>query len=317
MAKETKVQKSAQPSAAKVPAKHHYVRTFFAGVFGSLGLTLVVISILVLWLGRLVTDTDTYVNTVSSVVQEKPVQDLVVNRAADALLDNKDVPIDGLAEKLLTPEERASKTNAQLAETIRPLIESDIRVIVSSSSFEALWTNTNRDFHTKLIAGLNNGGDIEYDLTPIVDGAVSELSKTRFSELQDKIEVPADKAKIVIKSDQIEPVKKIYGIFKLARIVLIVLAVVFIGLAVLLSVHHSKTLRRVLILTGVFFGILAVLLSSTRLLNNLNIDEMEKSAAIAVIDILFSDLRIASIIIAVLSIGVAITTKVVSKLRSK
>jgi len=93
--------------------RHHYIRTTVSSFFGFIALALIIVSILVVWLDRTLTDSSQYVKTVAPLVTKPDVQNFVVTKASNALLDNDDAPIQDIATKLLPADQVAGKTNPQ------------------------------------------------------------------------------------------------------------------------------------------------------------------------------------------------------------
>jgi FtsH-binding integral membrane protein len=305
--------------SASSSIKHHYMRTFFAGVFGFIGVNLILLSILVVWLSATLTNTNQYVKTVSPIVSDKVVQDYVVKQITISFLENKNIQIGGLAENVLTVEQRTGKTDKELKVIIEPMIKESLGQILASPTFAKLWTDTNRDAHTKLIAGINSPtGDVQLDFKPVIQGVTDELGKTRFGFIKDKMNIQSDAGLIKIESSRLDKARKIYDYFKKARLALLITALFAGIISVLLSVHHLKTLRRIALFTGIFTGLLAVALSATSLLKNLTgVGVEDKALAVKLIDILTHDLRLALIIISATTLVLAITSKIIAMVMVK
>lgn len=302
----------------KTIEKHHYIRTFFAGIFGFIALNLIIFSIFVVWLSGTLTNTDQYVKTVTPIVSDKVVQDYVVNKVSSIILDNKDIPLDGIAENLLLPEQIEGKTDEELRRLIEPIIKDSLMQVLSSPSFKVLWVETNRQIHLAFVSGINDPkGEVVINTQPVIDGVLDELGKTKFNFIQDKMEIPEDSAVIKIESSRLDKARHVYDYFKKARLALLVCAVFAGFISVMLSVHHLKTLRRIAVFTGIFTGLMAILFRSTALLNNLNGDVADKALTIKLIDILVRDLWLALVIISVVTLSVAIGSKIVSVIVKK
>lgn len=293
------------------PTKHHYAHTFFACVFGFISLNLILLSILVVWLGDTLTNTNVYVKTVSSIVADKAVQDFVSSKASEQLTANKDLPIRDIAQKVLPADQLDGKTDDQLRESVKQVVKEEVIKVLASQKFKDLWVSTNKDVHSKLLAQVSSSsGDLTLDLQPTIKGAVNLLNDTRFAEIKDKMEIPTDKGTVKIESSRLDKVRKIYSYFIVARIALVACAILSGVLAVLISVHHTKTLRRILLLTGIFTGLLALLLSAGSLLNNVSGNAQDKALAIALVDVVLMKLRLALFVIS----GVSLITVIGSKL---
>ena len=300
------------------PKKHHYVRTFFAAVFGFISLNLIIISILVVWLGNTLTNTTAYVDTVSSIVADKAVQDFVSSKASESLTNNKDLPIRDIAQKVLPADQVDGKTDDQLKQSVKQVVKEELSKVLASQKFKDLWASTNKDVHSKLLAQVSaSSGDLTLDLHPTIEGAINLLDDTRFATIKDKMEIPTDQGTIKIESSRLDKARKAYSYFIVARIALTACAILSGALAVLISVHHTKTLRRILLLTGIFTGLLALLLSAGSLLNNINGNPQDKALAIALVNVVLMQLRLTLFVISGVSLVVVIGSKIASVISKK
>ena len=89
----------AKPISQVTPTVHHYARTFFAAIFGTLALSLVLVSILVVWANSILTNTDSYVAAVGPLITKPIVRDFIAQKASDNLI--KQAPTQDLAKMLL------------------------------------------------------------------------------------------------------------------------------------------------------------------------------------------------------------------------
>src|SRR5262249_20128562 len=81
------------------PKKHHFIRTPLASLCGTIALALIFSSILVVWLNRTLTDTTTYVSTVTPLVTKPAVQTFLADTITDQIV--KQAPIDDIAHAIL------------------------------------------------------------------------------------------------------------------------------------------------------------------------------------------------------------------------
>lgn len=290
---------------------HHYFRTFFASVFGFLAVSLLIVSILVVWLGSTLSNTNQYVKTVAPLVTKPEVRDFVTDKAEEALLDNKDAPVRDIAEQLLGPEKTAGKTDEQLRVEIKPIVDEALNKVISSEVFTNLWKETNRTIHAQLINQLNKNTDsFTLNLHPVIVGVIDELGTTRLSFIKDKLDVKEDMGVVKVEGKQLENVRNVYNYFKKAMIAIVACALLSFALCVLISVHHLKTLRRVALSIGIFSALLAMTLSATSLIKVNGTDAQQKQMALTLVDVITHDLRVTLIFIAVACIGGSIGSKV-------
>ncbi|MBL8121165.1 hypothetical protein JNM87_00235 [Candidatus Saccharibacteria bacterium] len=300
----------------KPVAVRHRVRTFFSSIFGFFALGLIIMSILVVWLDRTLTDTQTYVKTVAPLVTKPGVQNFVVTKASSTLLDNHDAPIRDIASQLLTPEQIAGKTDEQLKAEVTPLVQESLRSVVSSPTFANLWKTNNESIHSQLMTQLQSGSQtLNLDFHPLITGLIDQLGTTKLSFVKDKLDIPADAGKVKLEGRQLENVRRVYDYFKKAMLAILVCAALSVGLCVLISVHHLKTIRRIALLTGIFCGVLAALLGATSLIRT-GSSEVDNAFARTLVDGITHDLRLSLIVIAVLGIGGAVASKLYSVITS-
>lgn len=302
-------------SSTALPA-HHRARTFFAAVFGTIALSLVFTSLLTVWLQRTLTDTPTYVQTVAPLVKQPAVQDFVSQKAANQLLEA--APTADLAGQLLPPADVAGKTEEQLRAALRPVLVADFKEIVASDEFAELWKNTNESAHSQFTSQVQSGATtMTLDLSPAVTGAIAQLKASKLKVLGDNLEFPAGAGRFEIKNDTIGKIHDYYNWLQKGTITLVVVTIICIGLAVLLSVHHNKTLRRILIGSGSVMLIMAAALQAPQIINLQGADAATFGLAIAVAAVLLHNLQLACLWIGVGCISVAIASKIAERTRAK
>lgn len=305
----------AKPSTAP-KRTHHYVRTPLASLLGFIAVGLIMTSIVLIWLGRTVTDTGTYVNTVGSLVGKPAVQDFAVEQVSSALLNSHDEQgtdpksqsdqsrqLREMTVKLLGKAQVAGKTDEQLRAQLQPVVETEVRKVVSSSAFAELWRTNNRAIHDQLIAQLKgDSSTITLNFRPLITGIFDELSKTKLSFVKDDFELPKDAGVVKLQDVQLSPVRRVYNAVTLVMVLAVLLAVLATAACVWVSVHHWKTLRRVLLLSGVYAAVLALLLGAPALIKGTT-DDVQQRMVFTVVDSLTSQLRLMLVVVAVLLIG--------------
>lgn len=342
----------AKTTNSTIPAqKHHYFRTFFAAIFGFMSLNLIIISILVLWLGATITNTDQYVKTITPLVGSKAVQTYVVNNIANTLLDktndqgqpqNSDQPtseqdptspgdgdgsvqnakdssmVQNIAEQVLTLEQRQGKNDEELKQLIVPIFKESLSTIVSSPRFAQIWLDTNRDLHKQLVAGITRPGTpVTINLHPALESVLDDLSTTKFAFIKDKLDIPADAGMITIESSRLDKARQIYSYFKTATLAIVGCALMAALLSVLISVHHWKTVRRILLFTGLLTATIGGLLSSASLIPTIKNSPEETALVKELISIIFKDLRLAMFIIAGACLTITFVSKVIGSLHNR
>lgn len=297
----------------KTPEPSHKIRTFFAGIIGALAAYLIIASITVVWLNRTLTDTNTYVHTVSSLVTEPAIQHFVADKVTDQIIQN--APTMDLAKELLPPSAiNAAPTLEMLKAPLKTMIERNVLQIVQSPQFASLWQETNHNAHAALVSQLNNSNAevISLDLSPAINGVVDQLKSTELKPIAKNLKLKPDAGKLEIKSDKIAKIHNFYKIFKDATLAIVIIAVLMIALSIWLSVHHGKTARRILFTTGTLALIQGLLLEAPTVAKFSN-NAAEQEAARAFAQVLLHNLQVASIVVGVLCIVAAIGSKLYVK----
>lgn len=288
---------------------HHRVRTFFSSIFGLIALWLIMSSIFTVWLNRTLTDTNTYVATVEPLVSEPAVQAFIVTKATDQLLQS--APTEDLATTLLPTSETAGKNFDELTALVRPVITDSLQQIVSSPSFRELWKSTNRSAHTQLMGQLKAGSAvITLDLSPAVTGALDELTHTKLAPISNKIEITPGLGKFDLKGGSIERAHQYYTLFQQSTLALICLTILFLGLSIIISVHHVKTFRRIIFGAGISSIVLAGILAAPSIIQLHSADPVTQAAAIAIAQTLFHGLQLAGLAIGIGCLVVVFASKI-------
>jgi hypothetical protein len=310
---------SKTPAASSVPQKHHYIRTIFAALFGMLALNLVLASILIVWLNRTLTDTSTYVETVAPLVTKPEVQNFVADKATDALL--KDAPANDLAKLLLPGVDMSAKTPEQVKEMVRPVVRENVMQVISSPSFANTWRSTNETAHKQLMQQLKTDSDqLTLNLHPLIVSVIEELKTTKLGQAGgelSKIDIKDDVGVLNVKGGGIDKAHQYYDLFQKATVAIVAATLLAIGLCVWISVHHLKTLRRIVLGTGLTAFAVALLVQAPTIVKIGNGDPALQKASIAIAGTLFHDLQLTCIIIGVICLAIAIGSKVYAVTQSR
>jgi hypothetical protein len=299
------------------PIHSHHVRTFFASIAGTIAVYLIIASVSIIWLNQTITNTSVYVNTVAPLVEKPAIQNFIAQKVATEIVDN--APLQNLAATLLTYSQlNPNQTAAQVKSQLTTIIESDVLAIVRSSSFAALWRNTNQTAHAQLISQLNSGSNqLQLDLSPAINGVINELKSSQLSPIASQISINPNSGKLDIKNSGVAKAHRYYKLFQEGTIAVVAAAILAIILAVWLSVHHAKTARRILIGTGILSLLQALVLEAPALIKFKGTDTISQNAAKVFVVAIVHNLLIASLIIGIICIMVAIGSKIYSHLRRK
>lgn len=213
-------------------------------------MVLVSASILLVWANRTLIDTPTYVATVGPVLRQPQLQDYVANQVTSQLLTT--VSTGDLAEALLSPAQVAGQSPAQIQALVTPVIHQSVVQILQSPKIQALWVQTNQTDHAAFVSQLNSGAAaISITMTPLVTGVENQLAQTKLAPVAAHMNLASGPAVVQLTGAPLDRVRTYYHLLATATWVVVGLAVLFLGLSVWTSVHHAKTLRRILISTGV------------------------------------------------------------------
>ena len=305
------------PQTTTTTTNHNPARTFFASLFGFFAVLLILSSIVSIWMNRTLTNTDTFVAVVAPLASKPEVQAFVAQKASEQLVKN--APTQDLANLLLPAGSEAStQTDAQLKALLQPMVYNNVLKVVSSPAFAAIWKSTNQTAHAALVSQLNNNtGNLSLDLNPLIDNVVSQLKTTDLGVVGDQITVNPEAGKINLESTGISKAHNYYTAFKSSTIIVIIAALICVGASIALSVHHLKTIRRILFSTGICALLLAASIEVPALVAVRVTDTSTQKVVVIIIQSLFHNLQIASLITGVVCITAAIGTKVYEKLTTK
>jgi hypothetical protein len=298
----------------KAPSVHHYLRTPVSALFGFIALNLVFASIFVVWANRTLTDTTTFVSAVGPLVTRPAVQDLVVQKVTDQLVES--APTEDLASLLLTPADVAGKTPDQVVPLLKPVIHDSVVQILKSPSFGQLWKATIQADHAQFIQQLDaNSPEVTLDLAPFVTGVTEEINKTKLKPISDKIELEPSKAKLDLKGTPIEKIHQGYELLKTKTLLVLAATLVALGLCVWISAHHIKTLRHILISIAVMSLGLALVIQLPQVLSIESKDPVMQKAVFAIATTLLHNLQVACLVLGLACVVLAIGTKFYPRLR--
>ncbi len=282
-------------NTAKVVVKSHKLRTFFASVTGAIAVCLILSSVTVVWLNRTLTNTGTFVATVGPLASKPAIQNFVAEKVTDQLLKNASTQ--DLAHQLLPGNQIAAQASSVLQDRLSSLVQTNVQQVIQSPGFLTLWENTIRSAHASLVAQLNNGNpsSINLDLSPAINGVVSELKSTQLRPVADQITISPNAGNLIIKSNNLSRIHHYYELFKEGTFVIVGIAVLMAALAIWLSVRHGKTARRILLATGILALLQGLLLEAPAVVKLPGNDAAAQAAARTVAEALLHNLQVASL----------------------
>jgi len=296
----------------KTPPKAHHARTVFASLFGTLAVFLILSSVISVWLNRTLTDTKTYVAVVGPLATKPDIQNFIAKKASEALAKN--VPPQDAAVALLPPS-ALQQTPEQINAQLQPIVYSNVLKVISSPTFATIWTQANQTAHSSLVNQLNSDNDqLQLNLNPVIVAVTKQLSTTDLAPVAGEIEISPDMGQVNLQGTGISKAHSYYKLFKRSTIVIVVAALLSLAASIALSVHHLKTIRRILIATGVMLLLLAASIQAPSIIAIKLTDVETQKAMVVIMQSIFHNLQIASLIGGLGCIIVAIGTKVFEKL---
>jgi hypothetical protein len=170
------------------------LRTLLAGLSGLVAAVLLPLSMVSIWTGAVVGDTDRYVEMVTPLADDD-----VVKAAATAELERQ-------ALRLV----EAARPGLGTGPTVRQVIGLAVRNAVNGPAFPAAWEEANRAAHEQVVAALQDRGReaLVVDLGAVLDTVVGSLAA---QGLVDPGRVPAVRASVTIMdADQLDRVRRGY-----------------------------------------------------------------------------------------------------------
>ncbi len=297
------------------PVAHHPFRTLFAAFFGIVALLLVLLSILVVWANQTLTNTQLFVTTFAPLASQSNVQQFIAEKAATTLLEQ--APPEDIATALLPASSIIGQTSEQLQAQLRPVITRDILQLLEQPQFAELWKQTLQSTHAQIVSQLNSNADtISLDLRPAIQGALNQLQASDLHTVADTVKLEDNAGVVALNGDAIHRIRQYYQWFQEGTIVLVLLTAAAAGLCVWISVHHLKTLRRILVGMGIIALLIAAGLQVPDFVMS-SADAVQQKAAGAIAHTLFHNLQLACIVIGIGCIGGAIISKAISMLRAR
>lgn len=279
-----------------------------AAVLGAAALMLVSASILLVWANRTLTDTNTYVATVGPVLRTPALQDYVADQITQQVITSVSLP--DLANNLLGPSQLAMAP-AQQQELVKSVIHDSVINIMNSPQIQAAWTDTNRQAHAALMNELNsNAPKIAIDVTPLETAVLAQLKQSKLAAVTDNFDIgPAHPAVVGVAGGTLERIHEGYNWLRTAPWLVVLATLVCGALSVWISVHHAKTLRRMLIDTGLSSLVVAALVALSGRLKLPAADPAAAKVAAALVGTLLHGLQTALIILGVICLVAAGASK--------
>ncbi|MDZ7576740.1 MAG: hypothetical protein U0904_00965 [Candidatus Nanopelagicales bacterium] len=244
------------------------LRSVAAWICLILAFVLTVPSVVAFWGNRTLTQTETYIETVGALAQEREIQDAVAAAVAEAV--SQEIDVRGFVRDTLggaVDDPAIVRTLETTLENALPaLVESVTRRILASEQFQALWVKANTALHSVLIAALSgdttgpaqlSDGKLVLDTSSIIEAVKTALVERGFGPAA-LIAVPDSESKIVLlDSEELEAAQNIYRFADPVSLWLVVVVALFYVAAVLLSRRRA----RMTLIVGVLLAVSAIVLA--------------------------------------------------------
>ncbi|MFK4145977.1 hypothetical protein [Streptomyces sp. NPDC004065] len=251
--------------------KHRRLRRAGAVVLLVVTLVLAPLAVVAAWVHNTVTDTDRYVQTVAPLASEPAVQNVVIDRLTNRVVDNIDVQ--ALTASLTKALQNAGAPprvvdgSTALTGPLRGAITDAVRGIVgrvvTSDAFKQVWVASNRQAQTALVNVLTGdqsgalraqGDDVQLDIGVVVDQVKQRLVAAGFEKAS---AIPApDRTVTLFEADKLHEAQGAMRLLDVVGTWLPVITLLFAALTVWAAPSH----RFMLLVTAIGIGVMMVVL---------------------------------------------------------
>ncbi|MEV7891608.1 hypothetical protein ACWD3I_45965 [Streptomyces sp. NPDC002817] len=270
--------------------RHRRLRQVGSSVLLLLALLLAPLAVAAAWVQDTVSDTDRYVDTVAPLASEPAVQEVVINRLTNRVVDNVDVAAvtDSLSKALqesgASPRVVAGAESLEgpLRSAVRSVVDRTITRVITGDAFQQAWEGANRRSHAAVVNMLTGqregavraeGDTVQLDVGEVITEVRERLVDAGF-----------DKAAAIPDTDrtitlfQAEELGKAQDTMRLLDILGTWLPVLTIALAAL-AVWTNPAHRVMVMITGIGVGVMmGVLLVALVVVRRVYLDSVPPTA---------------------------------------
>ena len=299
---------TAPAAPAKAPARQPRWRRFLVGFLVFLSVVFVPLAGLSVWVRNLVLDTDRYVDTVAPLARNEAVTNLVADRLTTRLF--KEVDVEAEAKDALP--ERAQFLAGPISTGVETFVREAATRVLASEQFATVWEDANRRAHALVVEALTGedknvkleNGKVVLNLSGVIDEVVKRLDERGVTVFDSLAKDQKNLQVTLFDAEQLQKARTAVHLLDRARLVLVALVFVFLGVALILSGNRRRSLIRWGIGIVVAMGITAGLLALGRAIYLGHAQNHD--AAAAAFDIIVRNLRNGIRVIALLGIIVAL-----------
>jgi hypothetical protein len=222
-------------------------RRILVGFLVVLACLLAVVSVLAVWVGGTLLDTDQWVSTVGPLASKPSIQQGVANRVTNALTEKVDVQ--GKVEDALPS--RADFLAPYLATGLKGFVHTATLKFAESSQFQTVWDGLNRRAHTQVVAVLQGkgtdtvatkDGKVVVHLGPVLSKIDQRLQKRGidlFASVSNK-----DPTIVLMDSKDLRSVQGAVDLLNSLSVALPIVTVLLFAVAIWLSPRRRRTILR-------------------------------------------------------------------------
>jgi hypothetical protein len=297
-------------------------RTVVAATLIVLACLLAPLSVTAVWASSQVSDTDRYVETVAPLADDPAIQSAVATTVTEEIFRYIDIEtitsdmLDAITQQGLPPRAAAGVQALQvpIVNGLQSFTSTQVRKIVASDRFAAVWEQANRTAHAELVTLLSGeqggavsaqNGTVTLNLAPIIERVKQQLIAEGYSVAN---RIPTvNRSFVLVSSDSVTKVQGLYRLLNALGSWLPAIALALLAMGVYVARGH----RRALLLgsLGIVMSMLAlgVALAVARplYLDSVPTDLLPREAAGNVFDTLVRFLRDGLRATAVLALVVA------------
>jgi len=236
--------------------RHLSWRTPVSIVLIVLGCILAPVAVIGSWASLEVSNTNRYVATVEPLIHDPAIQNYLTVQITDQVTSRLNVTgvvnqaSAQLNSKGLTRiSSLLSQFGPQIASAVNSFVYSTVHSVVSSPQFATIWVTVNRVTHQAMVKVLSGqgstsisirNGQIVIDLGPFIAAAKTDLIAHGF-KLASQIP-PVHPTVALFQANDLEKAQTLYRLITTGRIVLIILALVFLAAGVWVARHRRRAL---------------------------------------------------------------------------
>ncbi|MFF1298012.1 MULTISPECIES: hypothetical protein [unclassified Streptomyces] len=259
--------------------RHRRLRQVGSSVLLLLALLLAPLAVAAAWVQDTVSDTDRYVETVAPLASEPAVQDVVIDRLTNRVVDNVDVAAvtDSLTKALqqsgASPRVVAGAESLEgpLRSAVRSVVDRTITRVITGDAFQQVWEGANRRSHAAVVNMLTGqregavraeGDTVQLDVGEVINEVRERLVDAGFDKAA---AIPdTDRTITLFQAEELGKAQDTMRLLDILGTWLPVLTIALAALAVWTNPAHRVMVMITAIGVGVMMGVLLVALVVAR-----------------------------------------------------